>query len=145
MTTPPQQQLTSLTAVVIDWIKTLGWDDREELGYPLAEGPRIKEAPDKIVHVTGAGGPGYVTEEGSVDAANFQFRVRGPANAPDQAQLAADNLDTLVLTAPFPAIVDGVKIQHVHRLGGRPVPMPVLPGDLRHEFTATYTVILGVF
>ena len=133
----------SLARVVIMWIEDLGWDIRQEQGFPLFEGPYIQPAPDRAVHVTGTGGPGYVTDEGSVDAATFQFRVRGPANAPDIAGNAATKLDKLVLGAPFPARAGGVKIQHVHRLGGRPTPLPVQPNDLRHEFTTNYVVIVG--
>lgn len=133
----------SLGQAVIDWITGLGWDTTEETGYPLFEGPMILDEPDRSVWVTGTGGPGYITDEGSADAATFQLRVRGPSDDADEPQVIASQLDALVLGALFPVVIDGYNIQHVHRLGGRPTPLPVNPQDLRHEFTCNYTVIVG--
>jgi hypothetical protein len=135
--------MAGLTDAIISWVGLLGWDVTQETGYPVYEGAYIREEPDRIVFVTGAGGPGYVTEEGSADAAQFQFRVRGPADSSGETEAAAHLLDSMVLTALFPAQVNGINIQHVHRLGGRPTPLPVNPQDLRHEFTCNYIAIVG--
>ena len=35
----------------------LGWDDREELGYPLSPGTEIHDNPDKIVFIAGTAAP----------------------------------------------------------------------------------------
>jgi len=128
----------------MDWIVSLGWDNREEAGYPLRPGPEIRDVPDKIVHITGSGGPGYTTEEPATDAWAFQARVRGPSDDPLTAEDAADQLDSLILHASFPAVIDGMKIVHVHRLAGRPAPLPLDPADRRFEYTCNYVMIAGV-
>lgn len=135
--------MPALTQVMIDWITTLAWDQTQETGYPAVEGAYVHLEPDRILLVTSTGGPGYMTEEGGLDAASFQLRVRGPADSSQETESAAQLLDQLVLNAPFPANIDGVNIQHVHRLGGRPTALPVNPQDLRHEFTANYIAIVG--
>lgn len=131
------------TSSIIGWIASLGWDTRQELGFPLVEGPFLTDNPDQIVHITGTGGPGYVTDEGSADAGTFQARLRGPSNSLDAAESAAQLLDEMILGASFPAQADGVSIQHVHRLGGRPTPLPVNPQDMRYEFTCNYVIVTG--
>lgn len=140
MTTPTIAQ----TQVIIDWITSLGWDDAQELGYPLLPGPLILSEPDRSVWITGSGGPGYITEEGSVDASSFQVRVRGTTDDVFGPELAAMQLDYLVLTAPVPVVIDGVPIQSVARQGSGPTPLPVDPSDNRHEFTTTYIIAMGV-
>jgi len=134
----------STEQVICDWIASLGWDDREELGYPLSPGTEIHDNPDKIVFIAGTGGPGYTTEEPATDAVTFQARVRGPADDPLAARLAADTLDALILSAPFPAQVDGVTIVHVHRLAGRPSMLPLDEADKRFELTCSYVLVIGV-
>jgi hypothetical protein len=130
--------------VICDWIASLGWDSREELGFPLRPGTFIYDDPDKIVHVACTGGAGYTTEEPATDAVSFQARVRGPADDPLAARLAADTLDALILSAPFPAQVDGATIVHVHRLAGRPSMLPLDEADKRFELTASYIIVIGV-
>jgi hypothetical protein len=130
--------------VIIDWITSLGWDGAQELGYPLLPGPLILDDPDRSVWVTGSGGPGYVTEEGSVDASSFQVRVRGTTDDVYGPELAAAQLDFLILRAPFPVAVDGVPIQSVTRQGSGPTPLPVDPKSNLHEFTTTYIIAMGV-
>lgn len=132
------------TQVIIDWITSLGWDTRQELGFPLFAGPMILPEPDRSVWITGSGGPGYVTDEGSADGGNFQARVRGTTDDPYGAELAAMQLDFLILKAPFPVTIDGVPIFSVSRAGNGPTPLPVDPKDLRVEFTTSYTMITGV-
>ena len=132
------------TQVVIDWIKSTGWDTTQESGYPLMPGPEIIQEPDKLVHITGTGGPGYTTEEPATDAWTFQARVRGPADDPLAAEAAADLLDATILGASFPTVVDGVAVQHVHRMAGRPAPLPLDPADRRFEYTCNYIMIAGV-
>jgi len=136
--------VTAQTQVIMDWITSLGWDTRQEAGYPLRAGPEIVSEPDKIVHITGTGGPGYTTEEPATDGWSFQARVRGPSNNPLAAEEAAQQLDALILGAPFPVNIDGVQIQHVHRMSARPQPLPLDPEDRRFEFTADYIMIAGV-
>jgi len=130
--------------VVCDWIASLGWDNRQELGFPLYVGPEIIADPDKAVFITGTGGPGFTTEEPATDAVTFQARVRGPADDPLAARLAADTLDALILSAPFPAQVDGTQIVHVHRLAGRPAMLPLDESDKRFECTCSYIIVIGV-
>jgi len=134
----------SVEQVICDWIVSLGWDAREELAYPLSPGTEIHDNPDKIVFIAGTGGPGFVTEEPTADAMTFQARVRGPADDPLAARLAADTLDALILSAPFPAQVDGVTVVHVHRLAGRPSMLPLDEADKRFELTASYVIVIGV-
>lgn len=135
--------IPSNTQLAIDWLTSAGWDTQPELGYPLLPGALIVDEPDQAVFITGTGGPGYITEEGSADAWTFQARVRGPSDDPYTPESAAKQLDALIKNALFPVVVDGVPIQHVHRLGGPPAPLPVDPDDLRHEFTCTYVAIIG--
>lgn len=136
--------MASLTDTVIAWVMTLAWDARPEIGYPVKSGNYPLEEPDRIVMITATGGPGYITDEGSADAATFQARVRGPADSETEVESKAMELDKLILTAPFPAVVGGVNIQHVHRLGGRPTALPVSPDDLRYQYTCNYVVMYGV-
>jgi hypothetical protein len=130
--------------VIIDWLTGLGWNVTQETGYPLLDGTYIAEAPDKVVLITPTGGPGYVTEEGTADAWSFQARVRGEPEDPFGPQLAAQQLDYMILNAPFPVTVDGVVIPHAHRAAGPPTPLPVDTGDLRREYTCSYLFITGV-
>jgi hypothetical protein len=138
--------LPSRTQVLIDWISSLGWDTAPETGYPLYPGPYRTDAntPDRAVVITGTGGPGFVTEEGLPNAATFQARVRGTSDDPSEPEQKAEALDLLILGASFPASIDGVTINHAHRLGGPPTPLPVNPADERHEFTCNYVAIIGV-
>ena len=46
-----------------------------------------------------------------------QARVRGPADDPIAARIAADTLDAMILGASFPRQVDGVPVQNMFRLG----------------------------
>jgi hypothetical protein len=131
------------TQLIIDWITGLGWDTTQEIGYPLLPGPNILNEPDQAVFITGSGGPGYITDEGSVDASTWQARLRGPSDDPLAAEAAAQLLDNLILRAPFPATVDGVTINLVYRLGSGPSPLPADPSDLRYEFTANYVIVTG--
>jgi hypothetical protein len=135
---------TAQTKVIIDWLATAGWDDSQETGYPVLAGPYIADEPDKCVFVTGGGGPGYTTEEPATDASAFQIRLRGPSDDAFTAEAAAQDLDDLILRAHFPVQIDGVWISTVYRLGNGPTPLPVDPGDLRHEFTTSYVIVTGV-
>jgi hypothetical protein len=131
------------TQLIIDWLIGLGWNINSETGAPIVPGPYIQAMPDKIVHITGGGGPGY-TLEGAADNNLFQVRVRGPADDPIAAENLATQLDQLIFSAPFPAIVDGVVIIRVHRLGSGPTPLPLDPADRRQEFTCQYLISTGV-
>lgn len=131
------------TQLIIDFVNSLGWDGQQELGYPLLPGPLILSEPDRSVWITGTGGPGYTTEEGATDAWTFQARVRGPSDDPFEPESVIQLLDNMIFGASYPVSIDGISIQTVHRLGGPPAPLPVDPGDLRHEFTCNYVIITG--
>jgi hypothetical protein len=136
--------LVAQTQVIMDFIAGQGWDDRQELGFPLFPGPFIERSPDKAVFITGAGGPGYVLD-GAADASNFQARVRGGQNDQFSAELAAEKLDFLIYSALYPALVDGVKIVLISRFGSGPSPLGSGPDDaLRWEYTCDYTMTTGV-
>ena len=136
--------MTAQTQVIMDWITSLGWDTRQEQGYPMLGGPYIPPSPDRLVVITGAGGPGYLTEEPATDGSNFQVMLRGAAEDPLGAEAQAQALDLLILRAPFPATVDGTVICTVSRVGSGPTPLPFDPGDQRYSFTSTYTIVTGV-
>lgn len=132
------------TQVVIDLLSGLGWDGQQELGYPLFPGIEILTEPDRAVFITATGGPGYTTEEAVTDAWSFQARVRGPTDEPYEPEVMALRLDQMLLGAPYPLTVDGVRVLAANRAGSPPAPLPLDPNDLRHEFTASYIVIMGV-
>lgn len=129
------------TKTIANFIRSLGWDETEETGYPIKPGPEIINAPDRILFVTGTGGPGYVTDEGSAEAVSFQARLRGPADDPDEPDSMIHLLDRAILAAPFPVQIGPIRIQSVSRAGSPPAPLPVDPNDLRHEFTCSYVMI----
>jgi hypothetical protein len=132
------------TQVIMDWIRTIGWDDRQEAGFPLYPGQEILTAPDQALFITGGGGPGYTTEEPATDGSVFQARVRGQSDDPLGVEQAAQLLDTLILRASYPAAVDGVTIVHVHRESNGPTPLPFDPRDRRFEFACSYIIVTGV-
>jgi hypothetical protein len=136
--------MTAQVQVIIDWLAAAGWDDQQELGYPLYPGPEILDEPDQAVFITPTGGAGYVTEEGSVDAWSFQARVRGPSDDPLTPGDVAQQLDRLILTASYPTQADGVAIQAAGRLGSPPIPLPLDPTDRRFEYTCNYVIMTGV-
>jgi hypothetical protein len=130
------------TQLVIDWITSLGWDVTQETGYPLVPGPEILASPDRLVTVTASGGPGFVTEEGALDAWAMQLRVRGPADDPLAPELAAQQLDLLLFTGAG-LTVDGIRVAAATRLGSPPSPLPLDPADRRFEFTCSYIITTG--
>jgi hypothetical protein len=133
-----------MTQVIMDWIASLGWDTRQETGFPLYPGPEILDEPDQAVFITGGGGPGFITEEASADSGVFQARVRGPSDQPFAAEIAAQKLDTLITkSTSFPVTIDGVLVSLASRLSNGPTPLPVDPDDLRHEFTCSYIFVTG--
>lgn len=130
--------------VIIDWLSSLGWNVTQETGFPLLDGTYIAEEPDQAIFITATGGPGYVTEEGGADCWSFQARTRGTSEDVTGPQLAAQQLDYLILRASFPVVIDGVPVQHVHRAASPPAPLPVDTNDLRREYTCSYLIITGV-
>jgi hypothetical protein len=136
--------MTAQTQVITDWITGLGWDGRQELGYPVLGGPYIPPSPDRLVVITGGGGPGYLTEEPATDGSNFQVMLRGAPEDPLGAESAAQLLDDLILRAGFPVTIDGTVICTVSRVGSGPTPLPYDPGDQRTSLTSTYTIVTGV-
>lgn len=135
--------MTAQTKVIMDWIAGLGWDDQQELGYPLQPGPYIPPSPDRLLVITGGGGPGYLTEEASIDGSNFQALIRGPAEDPLDAEDAAQRLDEMILRARFPVQVDGTWIVNCTRVGSGPTPLPWDPTDQRTTLTSNYTIMTG--
>ena len=140
---PPPQPTVSKTTLIKDWLTGLGWDVTQETGYPLFTGPELLDAPDRLVVLTPAGGPGWVTEEAALDAWSLQARVRGAEDDPDGAELAAQLLDWYVLTARYPQVVDGIVISAANRAGGPPTALPLDPSDRRFEYTCTYILTTG--
>lgn len=136
--------MTAPTQVIIDLIASLGWDDRQEVGYPLLPGPYVPPSPDRLVVITGGGGPGYTTEEPATDAANFQARIRGAAQDWLGTEEAANDLDRLILRAQFPVQIGGTWVVSCSRLGSGPDPLSYDPADQRGEFTSNYMIITGV-
>ncbi len=137
------QPTVAKSKVVMVFITGLGWNVTQEIGYPLFPGPEILPDPDRAVFITPAGGPGWVTEEGGTDCWSFQARVRGPADDPLSPELAAQQLDWLILTASYPQTVDGVCISTCTRAGAPPTPLPLDPADRRFEYTTTYLITTG--
>jgi hypothetical protein len=135
---------TAQTQVIIDFITSLGWDTRPELGYPIVPGPYIPPDPDRLLIITGAGGPGYTTEEPATDAGTFQARLRSVPDDVLVAEAAAGALDQLILRARFPVVIDGVPIVMIYRAGSGPTPLPLDPSDRRFELTCNYTAVMGV-
>lgn len=129
------------TQLVIDFIAGLGWDVTQESAYPLYPGPEILTSPDKLVTITPTTGPGYTTEEAGLDNWGFQLRVRGASDDPLGPELAMQQLDYLILTAGYPASVDGVTITLAYRSGASPTPLPLDPNDRRFEYVCTYLLI----
>jgi hypothetical protein len=139
----PGAPTVAKTTLLIDFLAGLGWDVTQESGYPLLPGPEVLAAPDREVTLTPSGGPGYVTEEAALDAWAFQARLRGAADDPLGAELAAQQLDYLILTAPTPQAVDGITVACITRLGSPPSPLPLDPADRRFEFTCSYVITTG--
>jgi len=129
------------TKLLIDFLRAIGWDDTEETGYVLSPGPEIIESPDKLITLTPTTGPGFITEEAGLDAWGFQSRLRGPSDDSLSPELAAQQLDVMILNASYPLNVDGVNIQLVYRPGSPPIAMPLDPSDRRTDFTCTYMII----
>ena len=130
--------------VVANWLASIGWDTRQELGYPIVIGPYIPDEPDRLLILTNAGGPGYITEEATADAGTFQARLRTTPDDVLQAEADAEALDLLILRASFPAVIDGVPIVNVYRLGSGPTPLPYDQTDRRFELTTNYVAVMGV-
>jgi len=140
----PGAPTVAKTTLLIDFLAGLGWDVTQETGYPLLPGPEVLAAPDREVTLTPSGGPGFVTEEAALDAWTFQARLRGPADDPLAPELAAQQLDYLILTADYPQKVDGITVSLCARLAGPPSPLPLDPSDRRFEFVCSYIVTTGV-
>ena len=131
------------TTAIIDWITGLGWDATQETGAPVLMGPYVQPEPDKLCTITPVPGPGYMLEA-AADAGAFQARVRGGQNDQPGAEALAYQLDSLILGASFPAVIDGHVIIHVHRLGGTPSPLAPNPDDAeRYEYITVYIAIAG--
>jgi hypothetical protein len=144
VTFPQPAPTVPKTQLIADFITALGWDGTQETGYPPLPGPEITDAPDRALFLTPAGGPGWITEEAALDCWSFQARVRGPADDPFAPELAAAQLDVLILGGPYPQTVDGTVITLVARAGSPPSPLPLDPADRRFEYTCTYLITTGL-
>jgi hypothetical protein len=133
--------VTARTQLIIDFITGLGWDVEQESGYPLYAGPEILNAPDQLITITPTSGPGYVTEEAGLDNWGFQARVRGPSDNQFASEEAIQQLDFLLLTAPYPVKVDGQTVQICYRSGATPTALPLDPNDRRFEYVCTYLIV----
>lgn len=136
--------MTAGTQVIVDWLGSLGWNEAQETGWPIVPGPYVPPDPDRLVVITGGGGPGYTTEEPATDASNFQALVRGAPEDPYGAEATAQLLDRLILRAPFPVQVDGTWVVACSRIGSGPTPLPYDPSDQRTTLTTNYTITMGV-
>lgn len=136
--------MTAQMEVIRDWLTSLGWDTRQELGWPIHIGPRIPDDPDRLLTLTNAGGPGYTTEEPATDAGTFQARLRGAPDSVLEAEEQAELLDAMILGAQFPVVIDGMAIVSVSRAGSGPTPLPLDPTDRRYELTCNYIAVMGV-
>lgn len=141
--TTPALITVARAQLAIDWLTLAGWDVTQETGYPVYPGPEVLFEPDKLVTITPTGGPGYVTDEGAVDAWSFQARLRGTADDPLGAQAAAQLLDWTILNGPHPVQVDGVNVLNVQRLGAPPSALPLDPNDRRFEYVGNYIITTG--
>ena len=131
------------TASFQNWLESLGWNTTQEYGAPFYLGPYVVKVPDRIVTLTPVPGPGFVLEA-AADAGTFQARVRGGQNDQADAERLAYALDSLILGAQFPAVVDGHVIIHAHRLGGTPSPLSADPDDAeRWSYICSYLCIAG--
>jgi hypothetical protein len=144
VTYPQPVPATAKVTVLMDFISGLGWNVTQETGFPLFPGPEILTSPDRAVFLTPTSGPGWVTEEAALDCWGFQFLLRGAADDPVGAQLAAQQLDVLILNGPYPQAVDGVVIAVAGRSGGPPAPLPLNPEDRRFEYACTYLITTGL-
>lgn len=143
MTYPQAVPTVAKSQVVIDLVTGFGWNVTQETGYPLYPGPEILTSPDRAVFITPSGGPGWVTEEAALDCWTFQALVRGPDDDPLAPELAAQQLDVLLLNGPYPQAVDGVVVSLAGRSGGPPVPQPLNPEDRRFAYACTYLITTG--
>ena len=140
----PGAPTVAKATLLTDFLTVLGWDMTQESGYPAFPGPEILTSPDKALFLTPSGGPGFITEEAALDAWNFQARLRGGSDDPLGAELTAQQLDWLILTAQAPQVVDGIVVANIARLGSPPSPLPLDPADRRFEYVTTYVITTGV-
>jgi Bacteriophage minor capsid protein len=121
-----------------DWLETLEVDiDR------LNQGPFIPSMPDRLITVTMLPGAGYDTDEGALDQPTFQIRCRSAQGDQTSAESDAFEIDKKIFGAPFPALVDGVRIVLVTRLAGAPAPLgPPDDGD-RFDYVCTYRAVVS--
>lgn len=144
MTFPQPTPTVARSQLVIDWIVSLGWVATQETGYPLVPGPEILSAPDRLVTITPTPGPGWVTDEAALDTWGFQARIRGASDDPLGPELAAQQLDVLILNSPRSVTIDGTLITMVVRQGSPPTPLPLAPDDRRFEYVCTYLITTGL-
>lgn len=130
-------------AAAIMWLRSLGADQGVPL-LPGAIGQAIPDMPDRLGVVTDTSG-GPLQAEGLVDTPAFQLRWRGAQADPFDAQRLALVADRLILFAPLPATLAGVRIYSVDRSGGRPTAlMPNPSPGLRSEYVCTYRLRISM-
>lgn len=139
----PAPPAVAKTQVLMDFITSLGWDGTEETGYPMRPGPEVQTSPDRLLTLTPTSGPGWATDEGSLDTWGFQARLRGPDDDPLEPELKSQQLDAMILFAVTPVTIDGTLIANIQRTGSPPVPLPLDPADRRFEYVCTYLITTG--
>jgi Bacteriophage minor capsid protein len=123
-----------------DWLVSLG-GGIDPAWY--VEGPHIEKLPDQIVTVTLLSGTGY-SLEGALDGPSFQVRARGRQGW-DQgsAEKLANQVDSLLFHASFPARIGDTVIQIVDRVGGAPAPLGDPDIADRFEYVCTYRMTVS--
>lgn len=125
------------TAAIISWLQGLGADQGVPM-LPGMVGQEIPDMPDRLAVVTETSG-GPLRMEGLEDNPTFQLRFRGRQGDALDAQRLALAADRLIVFAPLPATVAGLRVWSVWRSGGRPTALLPDPSPgLRPESQCTY-------
>lgn len=143
---PATSTVTGLwdAAAVITWLLSIGADQGVPL-IPGAIGQAIPDMPDRLGVVTDTSG-GPLENNGLVDTPAFQLRFRGGQADPFDAQRLALTADRLILFAPLPATVAGIRLYSADRSGGRPTAlMPNPSPGLRSQYVCTYRLRISMF
>lgn len=118
--------------------KVAGWlNDR--LSVDVADwNPNLgaPDAPDRIVLLTPAGGPG-LRLDGAVDEQTYNVRSRGLQRDPEDAQQIAAEVDRLIDGTEGPITVGDVRVVALWRVGSPPAMLAVDSAGRTH-YSATY-------
>lgn len=132
------------TAAVMAWLRSIGADQGVDL-VPGVIGQAIPDMPDRIGVVTDTSG-GPTEADALIDTPAFQLRFRGAQGDPYDAQRLALTADKLILFAPLPMVIAGIRIYSADRSGGRPTALFPNPSPgLRSEYVCTYRCRVSMF